>query len=621
VGVDVFFVISGFLILGNIWKSVREARFSLIAFFERRALRIIPPYAILIVVSSIAACFILVTPQELTDFRRDFIWSGTFAANILYSDILGYFDNAASRHALLHLWSLAVEEQFYILAPLATLAIVAAAGLVSAKHRFSIAVAAGALVGCASLVACIVVSGDVAPQEAFYLTQFRLWEFLLGGAAHAAIPLARSFLRWVRDAGIVIGLSFILVATVFYSSDTAFPGYFVVLPVLGTLLVIAAGAEQSGFLVRCLTTPPVLFLGLISYEVYLWHWPILVFARFARFGELPIAWVVGCVAVAIVLAAATHLALAGGLSNLRETRGPAKDLLILMALLGVYGSMVATLSFGLDRVTREVRAGIQPLLVPDPQQNRSCDLVNAKSPKEGCKAQLAGKGTGLVIGDSHAGANFAVFAEHARKVGAGLMFASFPGCSPFLTVDRRNDSVPATCRQWHKDVRQMLEDGETRFAFAIVTAQWLFDIDDLMGPSQEEAFKKGLRADLDSLRAAGARRILVIGATPLLRREPGDCIVRADRLGLDRDSQCAVPRSRYAEQTRDINSWIEAVISRDNTVRFLDPMEAFCGEQWCSPVKGNIALFADHDHLSAAGTDLLATAGRDDFEWATSASP
>jgi peptidoglycan/LPS O-acetylase OafA/YrhL len=98
VGVDVFFVISGFLILGNIWKSVREARFSLIAFFERRALRIIPPYAILIVVSSIAACFILVTPQELADFRRDFI---------LYSDVLGYFDDTASCHALLHLWWLA----------------------------------------------------------------------------------------------------------------------------------------------------------------------------------------------------------------------------------------------------------------------------------------------------------------------------------------------------------------------------------------------------------------------------------------------------------------------------------------------------------------------------------
>lgn len=619
-GVDVFFVISGFLILGNIWKSVAEGRFSLIAFFKRRTLRIIPPYAILIAASSIVACFVLVTPQELADYRRDFIWSGTFVANVLYSDIVGYFDNAASRHILLHLWSLAVEEQFYVLAPLTTLAIVAAAGWVSAKHRFSTAVAMGAVAGCASLVGCIAFSGDVAPQEAFYLTQFRLWEFLVGGAAHAALPLARSFRRWVRDGIMLIGLSLILAGAAIEPSDMAFPGYFVVLPVLGTLLVVAAGVEQTSLLMRWLATAPVLFLALISYEVYLWHWPILVFARFTRFGELPVAWRVGCVAAAIILAAVTHFALAGVVSNLRRPRPWAKDLRILTTVLGVYGLMVAVLGFSLDQVTGELRANIHPLLVPGLQRNKSCDLLDPKSPKEGCKPLLAGRGTGLVIGDSHAGANFKVFAEHAGKAGAGLLFASFPGCTPFLTVDRRSDSIPATCRQWHRDVRRMLEEGEARFAFAIVTAQWLFHIDDLMGPSQEEAFKKGLRANLDSLHVAGAQRILVIGSTPLLPREPGDCIVRADRLGLDRDSHCAVSRTRFADQTRDLNRWIEAAISGDKTVRFLDPVEAFCGERWCSPVKGNVALFSDHDHLSAAGTELLVTAGKADFEWVMSAS-
>ncbi len=618
VGVDVFFVISGFLILGQIGKATQAGTFGLIAFYKRRALRIIPPYAIVVTATVVAAAIILVTPQDLLSFKRDLVWSGAFAANVLFADTLGYFDSVGTRHPLLHLWSLGVEEQFYIVAPLVMLAAVALAGLVWKLHRYRIAIVAAALLGCVSLVASILVS-DASPYDAFYLTQFRLWEFLLGGGMRLAIPMLRRMPGWLSDAAVVAGLGLIIYAALSYSTAITYPGSFVLLPVVGTAVVIAAGAERSGLLVRGLANPPVLWLGLISYELYLWHWPILVLARFANFGQLPVELATACVIGAIGLAAATHFGLARTIGTLRRSGGRLKDLLVLGVILLGYGALIAVLYFGIGAAMRSVQASVPPLLVPDLQRAPTCNLVAPRG-MEGCVA-TGGKGMGLLLGDSHATANFNVLAEHAREFGAGLEFAAFPGCSPFLTVDRERDSQPATCRRWHADIKRQLVGGEKRYAFGILSAQWAFHITDLFGPTQEEAFIAGMRGDIAALKAAGASRILVIGAPPLLPREPGDCIVRADRFGYERDRQCAVSRARFDQRNGRFNGWIATAIAGDPDIRYVDLGAAFCDDKWCSPVVGDVALFTDHDHLSVAGTELLAKAAGGDLEWVMSAAP
>ena len=611
VGVDVFFVVSGFLILGQLSASLRVGEFSLARFYKRRVLRILPPYAVVVSASTVAACIILVTPQDLRTYQADLGWSGAFLANFHYADIVGYFDNAADRHVLLHLWSLGLEEQFYIVAPLALLALYWRAGPKLATWRLALISSVAVLVGAASFVG-LLANGD-RPSEAFYLPQFRAWEFLLGGGVRAVVPHLRSVSPWLCDAATILGLGLIVLAMCGYPVRITYPGWLTVLPVIGAAMVIAAGAERSGPLVRVFAARPVLFVGLISYELYLWHWPVLVLARTANFGDLSIAQSAACVLVALVLAAGTHLALARIIEPQGRSKG--RNLSVLVAGLLAYAAIVVTLHAGVGQVTRSVSAELPALLVPDAQRSRDCNIVQANSSLVGCTPADATRGTGLLMGDSHAGANFPALREHARDAGVGLEFAAFPGCSPFLTVDREHDSEPARCRNWHAGVRRVLETQRGRFAFAILSSQWIFHVDDLIGPSQEIAFKAGLAADIGMLEAAGVQRILVIGAPPLLRREPGDCVVRADRFGYERNEKCAVTRARYEAQKARIDLWIRSVTADNPAVRFVDLAQQFCDETWCSPVVGDVALFTDHDHLSRAGTEVLATAAGADLDW------
>jgi peptidoglycan/LPS O-acetylase OafA/YrhL len=614
VGVDVFFVVSGFLIFGQLSASLRDTEFSLAGFYRRRVLRILPPYAIVVCASTIAACIVLVTPQDLRTYQADLGWSGAFAANIHYADIVGYFDNAAERHILLHLWSLGVEEQFYIVAPLAMLALYWRAGPRLAKWRLALIVGVGVLVGTASFVS--VLASDDRPSEAFYLPQFRAWEFLLGGGVQVIVPYMQALRPWLRDAMIIAGLALIVLAMGGYPAAISYPGWFTLLPVVGAAVVIAAGVERTGTLVRVLANRPVLFVGLISYELYLFHWPVLVLARATNFGDLSFVQATACVLGALVLATVTHLALSRIIGPLRRWKG--HNLVILATGLLIYSAITVALYIGTGQVTQRVAAELPPLLVPDLQRSKDCNILRANSSLDGCTPAKATRGTGLLMGDSHAGANFTVLRERLGEDGAGLEFAAFPGCSPFLSVDRRQDSDPAQCRSWHAEVRRVLETGKGRYTFAILSAQWMFHVDDLIGADQEGAFKIGLATDISLLQAAGVRRILVIGSPPLLRREPGDCVVRADRFGFNRNEKCAVTRARYDAQKARIDDWIRIVTSDNPAVRFVDPEPVFCDQTWCSPVSGEVALFSDHDHLSRAGTEALAAGAEADLDWVVS---
>jgi peptidoglycan/LPS O-acetylase OafA/YrhL len=292
VGVDVFFVISGYLITSIILAEQQEGTFSLLSFYERRARRILPALFLVMAASSLMA-WLLFYPSDLEAFSRSVIATALFSSNFLFWHETGYFDTAAELKPLLHTWSLAVEEQYYILFPLFLMAMWRVA-----QSRTALALL---LLGVASLVLAEW-GAHKHPEAAFFLLPFRLWELALG--ALAALYLSGrqpTFGLRLSQVGSGVGLALILWAVFRFDKNTPFPGFNALVPTVGAALIILF-ATPSTLIGRLLSTRLLVGVGLISYSAYLWHQPLLAFSRYKSLTEPPVWAVLGICSLTFFLA-------------------------------------------------------------------------------------------------------------------------------------------------------------------------------------------------------------------------------------------------------------------------------------------------------------------------------
>jgi peptidoglycan/LPS O-acetylase OafA/YrhL len=267
VGVDVFFVISGYLISSIIFADISASRFTIIGFYERRIRRIFPALFAMLAVSSIGAVLYLL-PSELIDYAKSMLAATSSASNLFFWLHSGYFDAPTSK-PLLHTWSLAVEEQFYLTFPIFLL-------LVRRFFPRRLRVAVALLFFGSLVTSCVVVLRN--PDTAFYMPYTRAWELLLGTLLSLGIfPMLRS--ATVRNLASLCGIGMILWSVLFYSQETLFPGFSALLPCIGAALIIWAGEVGGSLVGSVLSWRPVVFVGLISYSLYLWHWPIIVLQK------------------------------------------------------------------------------------------------------------------------------------------------------------------------------------------------------------------------------------------------------------------------------------------------------------------------------------------------------
>jgi peptidoglycan/LPS O-acetylase OafA/YrhL len=299
VGVDIFFVISGFLIINTIREGLHDGGFSFGDFWSRRALRILPPYLLVIVASALVAPFVLVLPVEYTQFAQEVGTSSVFLINHLFLVQQGYFDLNSDLKVLLHLWSLAVEEQFYIVAPLLL--------WVLWKLPAKISGAIVAAIFAVSLLGCIAYTTG-GQNLAFYVMPFRAWEFVAGGAIGLFVVAAKRLPKIVLELIAIAGVAAIICAVTLFSKKTPFPSYYAALPVFGCSAIILAGLANARIIVaRILALPPFVAVGLISYSWYLWHWPLLTLARIHDFGSYNLNRDYVLAAVSFALATGTYL--------------------------------------------------------------------------------------------------------------------------------------------------------------------------------------------------------------------------------------------------------------------------------------------------------------------------
>ena len=293
VGVDVFFVISGYLITKIIYKEVRAGRFSIIRFYSRRARRIFPAL-ILVILGCLVAGWYLLLPTEFRSLGKHTFFGSFFSQNINLLLEAGYFDSSSKEKVHLHLWSLAVEEQFYLIWPVAILLL------------FSVSRTLGGIIAIValSLAASVIASYDK-PVFAFYLPFTRFWELGLGGlAAYFEVEgkLKTTSSTILPAAGILL----IVLSFFFINENQRFPGWIAAFPVIGTVLVIA-GSSESWISKHLLSNRIAVFIGLISYPLYLWHWPVLVFLFIYAGGWAPREYRLAAVVVSFILATLTYL--------------------------------------------------------------------------------------------------------------------------------------------------------------------------------------------------------------------------------------------------------------------------------------------------------------------------
>lgn len=453
VGVDVFFVISGFLIGGLLWSELRETgRIALGRFYMRRVRRLAPAFFAMAIASSVFAWLVLL-PFEFREFGKSLIAATLWLSNVQFWREAGYFDVAAASKPLLHTWSLSVEEQFYVVLPLALLALRIVRGAT---------IPALILIWLASAIACIAMT-PTHPEATFFLFPFRAWELLTGVLLAIAVR-NRSLQLWPGLSW--IGLALIAISIVAVRSD-GFPGWQAILPVAGATLLLA-NAGQNNLTNRLLALKLPVFVGLISYSLYLWHWPVLILSRYWQDGHASPFEIVGWLAIAAALSILSWALIEKPLRHAHWIGAP-------LFLAGSVAAGLVVLTFGglvyvrdglANRFPVEVRAHIDAS--QDFLQDWSRCGTAASGPLAGietCAIGPEGAPKVLIWGDSHLRALMDGLALAADEAGTPGMIIWRGGCPPLFGVAKdESASTPsqdASCLRANNQLEQAFAEMDS----------------------------------------------------------------------------------------------------------------------------------------------------------------
>src|SRR5258708_4992346 len=434
VGVDVFFVISGYLIGSIILSEIDRGRFSLLSFYERRVRRILPALFVMLAVCALLAYDFLL-PAELNEFAKSFLAATFSFSNFFFCYKAGYFEGAAAMKPLLHTWSLAVEEQFYIFLPLFLMALSRCSKSIRKMAVLAVAI-------CSFLVSAW--GAFHSPESTFYLAHTRAWELLLGTLLSLDIVPSFSSAIW-RNLSSAVGLCMIFTSAVLYQKTTPFPGLAAALPCLGAALVIIAGREGSSLVGSALSFRPVVFVGTISYSLYLWHWPLIVFQRASGLfvhGLSPKATKLVVLGISFVVATLSWRFVEQPFRHSRERLPRPRLFQIATAaatMLLIFGAAsVATHGFPYRYSSQAVRVASflenGDTITETKYRVGSCFLTSrnpqAKFAAEECLKSDPARRNDLLIGDSHAAQLWFGLSSVFKDI--NFMQATASGCKPAL---------------------------------------------------------------------------------------------------------------------------------------------------------------------------------------------
>jgi peptidoglycan/LPS O-acetylase OafA/YrhL len=589
IGVDVFFVISGYLITSPILEDIEKGRFSIVRFYERRARRLLPALFVVLLFTSITAYRTLL-PQDLQDYAASMFGTLFFASNFVFWKESGYFDRPAETKPLLHTWSLGVEEQFYLFLPLFLFLIWRCF-----RKRYTLAIAVTLLISFGASTVFV----RTAPKAAFYLAPFRIWELLTGAilALHVLPEKSNPVLAGVLG---ISGLALIGYGAIAFTRTTPFPGPHALVPVLGAGLVIYSGSMGRNVITRALSLKPMVLVGLISYSLYLWHWVLLVFARYLSFRTLtPLA--TGIVVIAACAIAFLSWRFVETPVRRGEALGSRRWLFSSAALivcLFIADSAAAYFKDGLPgRLNSEARALIRG---QNDYWARTPECLNnafrAPTPTTCRIGNPTSDPSFILWGDSHAATIAPIIDRLARaKMLAGTTVLHSDCLSLVGQADSKVVNYPL-CTEVNSAAFGTIRASGIKNV--ILHARWTRYVEQ---QDQYPALEQLLGSTLRELQQFGAN-VIVIASTS----EPGInvpiALARAALSGIQIST--ALPEQNFLRREERTLSLLREV-GEKYRVRIFYPHELLCDGSNCPFVKDGRALYTDEHHLSIAGAELL----------------
>jgi peptidoglycan/LPS O-acetylase OafA/YrhL len=588
VGVDIFFTISGFLIGSIILRGTSDRRFSFAGFYERRIRRLFPALFVVLIVSAILA-FKYLLPVELVAFSESLAAVSLSLSNVFFWLQSGYFEAQANETPLLHTWTLAVEEQFYIFLPV----------LLVLLHRLAPRRISLVIYFCAATSFLISVYGAFRfPSATFYLPHTRAWELLLGTIlALDSCPTIRTPI--MRQVAGIMGIFLIAGAVIFYTSSTPFPGLAAVPPCLGAALIISAGASGPNLVGRFLSLKPIVFIGLISYSLYLWHWPLIVFSKLGfsvlsgldRHQSQALMFVVS-LSLATLSWRFVELPFRSG--ALHVTRSALFRVTAIATVAVIAGSAALVASQGLpSRFTQQAEAVAvyldrDPIDSRDHYRNGICFIFAESATLQDysvhtCLPDSDKRMRFLVLGDSHAASMWWGFDQSLADV--NVMQATAAGCKPVLNQRPRQR---AGCTQiMNYALKEYLPSHSVDAV--LIEAHW------------EQSDFAGIGETIDWLHQKGIPTILI---GPIVQYDSP----------LPRLLAISINQNDPALPQRHLLSFVEpldrqmATMSRDTWhVPYISLYDLFCGGGSCMKYAApGVPVQYDYGHFTKAGSVLAA---------------
>lgn len=592
VGVDVFFVISGFLITGLILKDLDTDRFSIVRFWERRIRRIMPALAVVVLVTLVAGYFLLL-PQGFKELGESVSAQALLGSNVYFwikSWIgAGYFAPAAEVKPLLHTWSLAVEEQFYLLFPFLLLAL----------KRFARN----------SLVPAIVLVGGISfglsvyssyryPSVNFYFLHTRAWELLLGAFLAAQPANPRAPVRWLAEMSSWGGLLMILFAVISYDRATRFPGVTAILPCVGTVLIIWANSHKLTAVGKGLSLRPVVFIGLISYSLYLWHWPVFVFAKYWAIDPIPREQRLLLLLASLVLAVLSW----------RFVETPFRQRVLFKSRAQIFLFAVCTTAvlllagFAIHKL-QGVPARIPEYVLKYAGKESRSTWYHDLSLQQAVAGDFTELGLDdknlpiklLVWGDSHAMAVIPAVESLCKENLVRGVAATHLANAPLVGyVGTNSFSLKEESVSFNSNVVKF--SLSNRISDVILACSW--------DAIRTDQLRATLVATVNAFYGSGTR-IWILKQVPRQRWSVHDKLAPAALHGFDPES-IGLPLGEYRKEFQSQNRIFEEVASKFPNVTILDPSVYFVNSnKLCRVAKDGVALYSDDNHLTVAGAMLL----------------